>query len=253
MSGDDEALRALEALRDGVALAAPEELRALFELSREMLVIAQFDGYFQVVSPAWTATFGHTRAELCAAPFIDFVHPDDRAMTRTVVERLQQHGRLISFQNRFRKRDGGYRTISWRATVSHIPGRYYAVALDVTDRVAASESASILAAVLERSGEAIILQSALGIITGWNPAAERLFGWSAAEAIGQPISLVTSKTGGAVRFRDQFERSVSGERSEAVLHHKDGHAMRVAVAIAPFSDGSGRITGAITLARPIAL
>ena len=77
--------------------------------------------------------------------------------TETVAQRLQNSGRLIAFQNRFRRRDGGYRTISWRATVSPTKERYYAVALDVTDKIAAAEGASLLAAVLERSGEAIKL------------------------------------------------------------------------------------------------
>ena len=269
LSGDDEARSELAAElsilrdglrddlrdgpRDGSGPATPEEMRSLFELSREMLVIASFEGYFQVVSPAWTATFGHTRAELCAVPFIDFVHPDDRAMTQTVADRLQNSGRLIAFQNRFRRRDGGYRTISWRATVSPAKGRYYAVALDVTERLAAAEGASLLAAILERSGEAIIVQSVEGVITSWNPAAERLCGWSAAEIVGRPFSIVTSKARATARFRDQLERSVSVERSETVLLHKNGSEVAVAIAIAPFGDGSGRITGAVTLARPIAL
>jgi PAS domain S-box-containing protein len=235
----------------GSTPATLEELHALFELSREMLVIAGFDGYFRVVSPAWTATFGHTRAELCAVPFIEFVHPDDRAMTETVAQRLQNSGRLIAFQNRFRRRDGGYRTISWRATVSPTKERYYAVALDVTDKIAAAEGASLLAAVLERSGEAIIVQSVDGVITSWNPAAERLFGWAASEIVGRPFSVVTSRGRLAARFHDQLERSVSVERSEAILLHKDGREVPVAIAVAPFGDGSGRITGAVTLARPI--
>lgn len=257
-SADEAALSELAtelaALRDGAGLrdgATPEDMRALFELSREMLAVAGFDGFFQVVSPAWTGTFGHTRAELCAVPYIDFVHPDDRAMTRTVAERLQQAGRLISFQNRFRHRDGSYRTISWRSSVNASKQRYYAVALDVTDSLAAAEGASLLAAILERSGEAIIVQSVDGVITSWNPAAERLCGWSAAEAVGQPMALVTARDRGSVRFRDQFERSVSTERSEAILFHKDGSEVRVSLAIAPLGDGSGRITGAVTLARPL--
>jgi PAS domain S-box-containing protein len=254
----DEALGELAAemgtLRGGgAAPASLDEMRTLFELSREMLLIASFDGYFEVVSPAWTATLGFTRAELCAVPFLDLVHPDDRAVTRTVTERLAQNGRLIAFQNRYRHRDGSYRTLSWRATVSPEKRRFYAVALDVTDSAGARETASLLSAILEASGEAIIVQSVDGLITSWNSAAERLCGYASAEIVGQPMSILAPPERSSVppHFRDRLEQSRGFDRHDGVLVHKDGHDVPVSVAVAPFGDGSGRITGAVTIARAL--
>lgn len=252
---EDEALEELAAeigaLRGDGASTTPAEIRTLFDLSREMLVIAGFDGRFQIVSHAWTATLGHTRAELCAVPFLDFVHPDDRAMTATVAERLTQNGRLVAFQNRYRHKDGTYRDLSWRATVSVERRRFYAVALDVTERVAARESASLLAAILDASGEAIIVQSIDGIITSWNAAAERLCGYAADEAVGRPLEMVARAGLGVAELRERLARGEGAERRDAVLVHKDGREVPVSIALAPFGDGSGRITGAVALARPV--
>jgi PAS domain S-box-containing protein len=254
-AGDgDEALHEVAAelgvLRGEGPLTA-DEIRTLFALSHELFVVAGFDGRIRLVSQSWTATLGHTAAELCAAPFIDFVHPDDRSMTRTVVERLTHNGRLVSYQNRWRHRDGSYRALSWRSTVSVEKQRFYAVALDVTEGIAARRDASVLSAIVETAGEAIILQSVDGIITGWSPGAERLCGWAEAEVVGKPMSVLAKEPPSVQDLRARIERSAALGRRDGVLVHKDGHEVRVSVAVAPFDDGTGHVTGAVTLARAL--
>ena len=216
-----------------------------------MFVVAGFDRRFRLVSQAWTATLGYTVADLCAVRFVEFVHPDDRAMTRTVTARLMQNGRLLAFENRYRHRDGSYRTFSWRCTVSVEEQRFYAVALDVTESASARQSASVLSAVLETAGEAVILQSVDGIITGWNPAAERLCGWAEAEVVGKPMSVLAPDTPATEDVRARIERCAVAGRRDAVLLHKDGHEVRVSVAVAALDDGTGHISGAVTLARAL--
>jgi PAS domain S-box-containing protein len=224
---------------------------ALVQLARELLVVSDFAGSFLHVSPAWTATLGWTAAELCGGSSLDFIHPEDRALTRTVVERLRESGRLIAFQNRFRRRDGAYRALSWRASVSADRSRYRAVALDVTDQLAAQEGASILAAVLELATDAVIAHDGAGRITAWNPAAERLLGWSPIEAVGRPVAALTAPGRGRLpEFHDQLEKSFSSERTTTLFVHRDGHEVEVAVAVAPVGDGHGRLTGAVMMARP---
>jgi PAS domain S-box-containing protein len=238
---------------EGIGLrAAPsgEEMDALFQLTRELLVISDFEGRFLHVSPAWTATLGWTSAELCAGSSLDFIHPEDRALTRTVVQRLRESGRLIAFQNRFRRRDGAFRALSWRASVSLDRSRYHAVALDVSDQLAAQEGASILAAVLELATDAVIAHDSAGRITAWNPGAERLLGWSSVEAVGRPVAALTAAGRGRLPdFHDQLEKSFSSERTTTIFVHKDGREVEVAVAVAPVGDGHGRITGAVMMAR----
>jgi PAS domain S-box-containing protein len=243
---------------DDVPAAAPrgapsdEEMGARFQLARELLVVSDFEGRFLHVSPAWTATLGWTASELCARSSQDFIHPDDRALTSTVAERLRESGRLIAFQNRFRRRDGTYRALSWRASVSTDRARYHAVALDVTEQLAAHENASVLAAALELAGDAFIVHDAAGAITTWNPAAERLLGWSMPEVVGRCITmLVTPGRGRLPDFHDQLEKSFSSERTHTQFVHKDGREVEVAVAVAPVGDGHGRLTGAVMVARRV--
>jgi PAS domain S-box-containing protein len=104
-----------------------------FTLSLDMLCTAGFDGYFSTLNPAWTRTLGWTIEELQAKPFMEFVHPDDRAATVRETLRLQQGLDVISFENRYRHKDGSYRWLGWNATASPEERLYYAIARDITE------------------------------------------------------------------------------------------------------------------------
>jgi PAS domain S-box-containing protein len=105
-----------------------------FTLSLDMLCTAGFDGYFQALNPAWTKTLGWSIEQLRSRPFLDFVHPDDRASTIRETLCLQSGIDTISFENRYRHRDGSYRWLLWSATASQDERLYYSVARDITDR-----------------------------------------------------------------------------------------------------------------------
>ncbi|MFN2614110.1 MAG: ATP-binding protein [Actinomycetota bacterium] len=103
-----------------------------FTLSLDMLCTAGFDGYFCALNLAWARTLGWSIDKLQAAPFMEFVHPDDRAATLRETMRLQSGMDSVSFENRYRHRDGSYRWLQWNATASMDERLYYAVARDVT-------------------------------------------------------------------------------------------------------------------------
>jgi len=113
---------------------AADELETFFRLSLDLLCVASLDGYFLRLNPAWTRVLGFDEAELRALPFLDFVHPDDRAATLDAVSALTAGTRLINFENRYRARDGSYRWLDWVAAPSVDQGVIYAAARDVTDR-----------------------------------------------------------------------------------------------------------------------
>lgn len=108
------------------------ELERFFAESLDLQCIAGVDGYFKRVNPAFTACLGWSQGELKASPFLDFVHPDDRAATRAEVARLAAAVSTIRFENRYRHRDGSYRSLQWSART--VPGgeQIYATARDVT-------------------------------------------------------------------------------------------------------------------------
>jgi PAS domain S-box-containing protein len=111
-----------------------EVLDFFFALSLDLLCVCDFDGRFQRLNPAWTRTLGFSEAELTATPFLDFVHPDDRAATVAEFEKILGGATTVSFENRYRCKDGSYRWLLWSAAPSVERRIVCATARDVTDR-----------------------------------------------------------------------------------------------------------------------
>ncbi|MDX6627794.1 MAG: hypothetical protein QOH00_40, partial [Gaiellales bacterium] len=156
---------------DGIAGAGPggeppEDLDQFFTLSLEMLCVASLDGYFKRLNPAFERTLGYTLEELRSRPFLDFVHPDDRDTTLAEVARLATGVETISFENRYRCKDGSYVWLGWTSRPSVETGLLYAAAHDITERkraeaeiVALNGALAVRAASLERQNAALAVQS----------------------------------------------------------------------------------------------
>lgn len=125
------------AQRDSLALDAG----AFFDVSHDLLVIRDIDGRVLKASRSWLTTLGHDPAEMEGRPLLRLVHPDDLPATQgsvTEVEQRKAGDPVLGFINRYRHRDGSYRTLEWRA--QRHGDRIYGVARDVTDRVAAEQA-----------------------------------------------------------------------------------------------------------------
>jgi PAS domain S-box-containing protein len=119
--------------------------------------------------------------------------------------------------------------------------------------MAVAEMQRRLASIVESSDDAIVSKTLDGIITSWNKAAERIFGYSAEEMIGRPISLL-SMPGEEGEMTAILKRIRSGERVEhhqTLRRHKDGRAIPVSLTISPIRDERGRIIGAFKVSRDI--
>jgi PAS domain S-box-containing protein len=113
---------------------ARAELDRFFSLSLDMLCVFGLDGYFVRVNPAWQHLFGWAPDELTAAPYLDFVHPDDLAATSAAAAQLAGGATVINFENRYRCKDGTYRWLNWKASLEPLRGVIYATARDVTEQ-----------------------------------------------------------------------------------------------------------------------
>ena len=112
-----------------------------FEFSNEMLCIADSRGYLTRVNKAWTKTLGWTAEEITSRPYVDFVHPDDVAATiREAKLLLTGTHETISFENRYRCKDGSYRWLSWYATIAPGLDQLVASARDVTSNKLQTEA-----------------------------------------------------------------------------------------------------------------
>ncbi len=129
------------------------------ELSVDLVATANFEGYFTRVNAAWTRTLGWSEQELVSRPFLEFVHPDDRAATLAAARQQSELGKpVIRFENRYRHRDGSYRWLEWSSRADETNRQLVAIARDVTERKLLEEASerykeALELAVAERTEE----------------------------------------------------------------------------------------------------
>src|SRR6202166_1207612 len=132
----------------------------IWNVSQDLLVVADRKGVWQTVNPAWTRTLGWSEAELLNRTSEWLEHPDDNGLTQAQVKKLGAGKTTVRFESRFRHKDGSYRWLSWTGVSDR--DRNYAVARDVTAEKAAAERL--------RATEEALLQSqkmeAVGQLTG---------------------------------------------------------------------------------------
>lgn len=121
-----------------------EELDRYFSNSRDLLCIANTEGFFLHLNPEWERILGYTLSEFEGHRFIDFVHQEDHAATMEALNRLHAQGEVLNFENRFRCKNGSYRWFEWRSYPSG--NMIYAAARDITEQNHA-------AGILKESGE----------------------------------------------------------------------------------------------------
>jgi len=125
--------------------------------------------------------------------------------------------------------------------------------LDVSNRKHNEQTSNLLAAIVDCSDDAIVSKNLEGVITSWNKSAERIFGYSAKEAIGQHISLIIPQNR-RVEEIDILARLRRGERVDhfdTKRQRKDGSLLDVSLTISPVMDDAGKVVGASKVARDI--
>ncbi|NEO25445.1 MAG: response regulator [Kamptonema sp. SIO4C4] len=119
---------------------AEETLNRFFNLSADILAIADPQGHFQQINPAITAILGYTPAEFLSTPWMEKVHPQDQATTQTYLQRIQQEqDTYIRFENRYRSKTGTYQWLSWGMTRSR-GGAIYCTGRNITPQKATAQA-----------------------------------------------------------------------------------------------------------------
>ncbi|MCY2996199.1 MAG: PAS domain S-box protein [Planctomycetota bacterium] len=178
---DAEAVETVAAMVTDMVLRkkTQDEFAQFFQLVPDLVCIASTDGYFQRVNAAWEQTLGYTPAELLAMPFVELVHPEDRAATLQELQQLKGEQAITSFVNRYRARDDSYHWLEWRTSPPLDGNRIFAVARDVTERkqleAGMARSLSLLQATIESTADGLLVVDLQGQVTVCNSHFVELF------------------------------------------------------------------------------
>jgi PAS domain S-box-containing protein len=167
--------------------SANQRLERFFERAPDLFCLAGFDGHLTMVNPAWERVLGVPADELLAGPFIELVHPDDRAATGAILDQLSQGRAVVAFENRFRHASGRWVPLRWTAIADLDTGVIYASGRDVTWE---SEARDLSGKIVEASPSGMILVDSQGVVALANGQAERLFGYGSGELVGLSVEVL---------------------------------------------------------------
>ncbi len=200
---------------------------------------------------------GYNRAEVLGRPGFFLVAESRHAEIRRILEEVGR-GRSVEHYQSVRLHKNG-RMIEVSATISPLrdaAGNVIGasnIARDVGERNRLGRADLLLAAIVSSSDDAIVSKNLEGIITSWNAGAERIFGYTAAEIIGQPVLklLPEDRKQEEVDILARLRRGERVDHFETVRVRKNGERFNVSLTISPVKDIDGEIIGASKIARDI--
>ncbi len=253
--------RTAELIKTGAAVRAGEErLFRIIESALDAIITIDDQQRITMFNPAAEKMFACPAGEAIGT-----------SLERFIPERFRQahagHMRTFDLNSATRRSMGGFRPLAGlrangeefpiEASISEVEINgsklYTAIVRDVSEAAKAWESSTRLAAIVESSTDAIISKTLDGTILSWNPAAERLFGYTSAEAVGKPILLIVPREL-AHEEESILDRVAKGEKIEHYetrRMRKDGKQLDIALTVSPLRDSSGRVIGASKIARDI--
>jgi PAS domain S-box-containing protein len=212
------------------------------------------DGTILWANKAELELLGYCREEYVGRNIVEF-HMD-RAVIDDILCRLLSKEQLHGYEARLRCKDGSVKHVLinsnglWEGE-QFVHTRCFTH--DITDRKRAEEAQARLAAIVESSDDAIVSKTLDSIIRSWNAGAERLFGYTAAEAVGRSITLIIppERLDEESMILSRLRRGERVDHFETVRITKDGRRLDISLTISPIHDAEGRIIGASKIARDV--
>lgn len=232
-------------------------LVALVDSSEDAIVSKTLEGVITSWNRAAERMFGYTAAEALGQPITLIMPEDRRSEEAMLIARVLVGESVDRFETVRLHRDGHLVDIALSASpIRDASGQIIGatkIARDIRDRKQADEVRGHLAAIIESSDDAIVSKTLDEIITSWNHAAERMFGYSPAEAIGRSISLIIpeERAAEAAEAMARLRRGEPVEHFDTLRVRKDGTSIDVSLSISPIKDSLGRIIGVSKIARDV--
>jgi len=235
---------------------ALEEKARLLDLTTDAILVRDASDRITFWNKGASAMYGFSREEAIGRVSHDLFRTEFPEPLESIREKLLRDGQWAG-ELRHTCATGARKIVSSRWVVERdASGKIRSVLesnRDVTEAERAAEVQNRLAAIVESSDDAIVSKGLDGIITTWNNAAERMFGYTPDEAIGQPITLIIppDRKDEEVNILARIGRGERIDHFRTVRRRKDGTSLDVSVTISPVRDSSGRVVGASKVARDI--
>lgn len=233
-----------------------EQYRTIVRTANEGIWLIDKQAHTLYTNERMAVMLGYTVEEMAGRRVPEFVFPDDQPRAQEHIGRNLQ-GNFEQFDFRFCRKDGSpLHVLACTSPVHDGRGEIVgAVGMftDMTEHKQAEEVRLQLAALVESSEDAIIGKTNEGIITSWNRAAERIYGYSAEEVVGRSITIIfpADRQDEFVGIMERITRGERIEHFETRRVRKGGTVIDVSVTISPIHDSEGQITGASAIAREI--
>ncbi len=242
--------------RKQVEIAA-RHLASIVASSDDAIVSKDLDGIVQSWNPAAERLFGYTAKEMIGKSIRTIIPAARQGEEDEVLAKIRAGVVVDHFETQRQTKDG--RLVDISLTVSPIRDASGTIigaskiARDVTDQKRTGVAALHLAALVQSSDDAIISKDLNGIVKSWNPAAERLFGYTAADMIGESITkmIPVDRLAEETYVLGRVRAGKSVEHFETVRQTKDGHLVEISLTVSPIRDQAGRVVGASKIARDI--
>ena len=215
------------------------------------------DGIIKTWNPGAKRLFGYTAEEVIGKPITLLIPIDCHREEFDILSRIRRGECIDHYETVRQRKDGSLIEIS--VTVSPIKnaeGKIIGaskIARDITERRRTEQLTRRLASIVESSDDAIVSKDLDGIIKTWNPGAERLFGYTAEEVIGKPITLLIpiDRHDEEPDILSRIRRGERIDHYETVRRRKDGSMVEVSITVSPIKNAEGTIIGASKIARDI--
>ncbi len=231
-----------------------QELRDFVENAAIGLHWVGPDGTVLWANDAEMKLLGYTPEEYIGRKIMDF-HADADVIAE-ILQRLSRNEQLQGYEARLRCKDGSIRHVSITSNVYWENGRFVhtrCFTRDITDQKRSEELQQRLAAIVESSDDAIVSKDLSGIIQSWNRGAERIFGYTPEEAIGQHISMlaVADRKDEIPQILARIARGERVDHYETQRRTKDGRVLNVSLTVSPVRNNAGAIVGVSKVARDV--
>jgi PAS domain S-box-containing protein len=263
MTSDEASQQANEALRASETRArqARDWLQATLTSIGDAVIATDEEGRVIFMNPVSEALTGWTQQGALGLPlervFVISNEETGASVENPVIKALRQ-GRIVGLANHTKLTAKSGREIpidDSAAPMRDLDGNVKGVVLvfrDVSERKRAEQAQRHLAAIVESSDDAIIGKDLNGTILSWNKSAERIFGYSAQEAIGKPISIIAPPGRNEMpEILERIKRGVRIDHYQTVRRTKSGRLLDISLTVSPLRDSSGQIIGASKIARDI--